>query len=229
MVTLYIWKPTTAETVLEREIVPDVGHAAMEVTAENGATQAYISFWPELESAVGVISQLWKPRTVRHPISYDIETDHEAGYMQRPTDYAVYLVGMRDDVIVRLWQELSESTYDFLTWNCSNVCKFLLLSAVPPECRVAMQEAMALCPDDINCIDSADSTLEKLRFLSTSTFIDCRPEDLKRAADAYIAATTKESDPITLMESLSNTNRRVNYPADPGTESLTGTALHLTE
>lgn len=188
MVTLYIWKPTTVETVVEQGIVPDVGHAAMGVWADNGEARAYVSFWPETESVIGVVSQLWKPRTTRHPLSYAQESATDEAFMQRPADYEVSLEGLNEEVIVRLWQELAESKYDFLQWNCSNVCKFLLVCGVPLPYRTQMQEAMALCPDDFTCIDSEDSTLEKLRFLSTSPFIDCRPEDLKRAADVYLTA-----------------------------------------
>jgi len=50
MVHLYIWKPTSLETVLENGIAPDVGHAAIEVSVGTGTT--YISFWPEIDSAI---------------------------------------------------------------------------------------------------------------------------------------------------------------------------------
>ena len=160
------------------------------MTAPNGDASAYISFWPEIESLIGQVTQLFKPRPARHPATYADEIAADGGYMRRPADYSVTLTGIDDATIVRLWAELAESQYDFLHWNCSNVCKFLLLSAIPVGSRAALVEAMGLCPDETNCIDSADTVLEKLRFLSTSAFIDCRPEDLKRAADACLAAAT---------------------------------------
>jgi len=186
MVHLYIWKPTSLETVLENGIAPDVGHAAIEVSVGTGTT--YISFWPEIDSAIGRIAQLLKPRQTRHPATYAQEISPDDAFMQRPADFEVELPGLDEAVILRLWEGLADSGYDFLCWNCSNVCKFLLLSAAPRAKRAALDAAMSLCPDETNCIDSDDMPHEKLRFLATYPFIDCRPEDLKRAAEVFLAA-----------------------------------------
>lgn len=173
---------------MHKGIAPDVGHSALEVAGATAEQSGYVSFWPERDSLVGRITQLWKPRATRHPASYEAETDPEGSFMQRPADYDVELLGLDEAVIVRLWKELAGSQYDFLTWNCSNVCKFLLLSAVPLEKRAALEEAMGVCPEEGSCISGESAMLEKLRFLSTSAFIDCRPEDLKRAADSCLLA-----------------------------------------
>lgn len=186
MVKLYIWQPSTTELVMHKGLAPDVGHSALEVVNANGAVTCYASFWPERDSLIGRITQFWKPRETRNPLSYEDESDPDGGFMQRPAEYIGELIGLDEPKIARLWNELAGSDYDFLSWNCSNVCKFLLLSAVPPEKRAALEDAMGVCPDETNCICDESPTLEKLRFLATSPFIDCRPEDLKRAADTCL-------------------------------------------
>jgi hypothetical protein len=71
MVRLYIWKPTKASEVLGEGLMPDFGHAAMEVVDEATGRATYMSFWPELESLVGVATRPWKRREKRNPSTYE--------------------------------------------------------------------------------------------------------------------------------------------------------------
>jgi len=188
MVTLYTWLPPSAETIFEQALQPDVGHSALEVKGPDGNTRVYASFWPECDSLIGKIRELWKERPCRHPSSYEQDSDPDGAYMQRQADHADTIEGLSEDVIVDLWQLLQDSDYDFLRWNCSNVGKLLLLSAVEPKYLPDMEKAMCCTPDELLSISGADELLEKLRYLSTSAFLDCRPDDLRRAVQAYTTA-----------------------------------------
>jgi len=68
VVHLYIWKPTTLADVVDAYIMPDLGHASLEVVDERTGDATYISYWPEIESLVGEVTQIFKHRTHRNPI-----------------------------------------------------------------------------------------------------------------------------------------------------------------
>lgn len=196
MIILYTWAPVSPVTLLQPGVSPDIGHSAIEVRGGSAASEdssVYMSFWPELESLIGVVTQLWKPRTVRNPASYAQEIDPDDGYMQRLADNVTELDGLDEEKMRHLWERFGESKYDFLKWNCSSVCRLLLLSATPPHLREAMRAAMACSLEDVAQLWGAGEmadVAERLRYLSTSAFIDCRPDDLKRAAAAYLEAIT---------------------------------------
>jgi hypothetical protein len=185
MTRLYIWKPNTLPEMLTNGIMPDVGHAAMEVVAPNGDA-GYISYWPETESLLGRAIAPFKPRETRHPSSYAQECDPEQGYMQRPADYEEDLTeGLDEERILRLWPQLRDSEYDLRSWNCSNVIKYLLIGAVPREDREAIAEACACSAEDLRHVTDVDDFKVVLTYLSTSRFIDCRPDDVRRLAHTY--------------------------------------------
>lgn len=185
MVTLYTWDPPKPEWALEHRFSPDMGHSALKVTDDNGVPRAYASFWPERESMIGRIRDLWVERLARHPKSYVQEIDPDQGFMQRPADHADAVDGLAEDLVVEIWEMLRDGGYDVRTWNCSNVCKLLILTGMDPRHHESMQQAMVCSPADLLSIAGPDDLFSKLRYLSTSPFIDCRPDDVRRAAQAY--------------------------------------------
>ncbi|BDI29575.1 hypothetical protein CCAX7_16260 [Capsulimonas corticalis] len=188
MVKLYTWSPTTPATVLEHTVAPDVGHSALEVIGADGATRAYASFWPERDSLIGRITGIWKHRPTRYPDSYATEIDPAGAYMQREAEYVDVFEGLEEDTIVHLWAKLKKTEYDFLKWNCSNVCKLLLLSSVHPGVRPTLEQALQTSPEDLKHAAGAGDLLATLAHLSASSFIECSPVDLRRLSEAYAAA-----------------------------------------
>ena len=188
MVTLYTWLPPPPQWALEHHLPPDLGHSALKVTGSEGEPLAYASFWPEPDSLIGRIREMWAARRSRHPASYTQEIDPEDGYMQRPADIADVLPGLSESLIVETWESLRDSVYDVSNWNCSNVCKFLILTGLNERYYESVQEAFRCAPGEIPRLASGDDLLTKLRYFSTSPFIDCRPDDVRRGAQAYLDA-----------------------------------------
>jgi hypothetical protein len=185
MVEVYIWKPTTLSTIVEAGIIPDFGHVAMQVTNEKTGENAYISFWPEMESLLGVALAPFKRRETRHPATYEIESDPEAGYMQRPADESCTLCGLDEARILREWPLIRDSEYHLRSWNCSNVAKFLIVSAMCEEDYARIESCAGCSVDDLRSIRDGEDLRSKLEYLTTSAFIDCRPHDLWRMTQAY--------------------------------------------
>lgn len=183
MIKLYTWGPATPETVMTSGIAPDVGHSALEISEGNGVARTYASFWPERDSLIGRISQLWKPRQTRNPASYAQEIDPEQGYMQRPADHIDDIVGLNEDVAARLWENLGHSEYDFLKWNCASVCKLLILGSAPAQ-GTSGEEGM-LRVAEMARLDDPDQLLAALREISASPFIISHPDEVRRLAEAY--------------------------------------------
>jgi hypothetical protein len=194
MVRLYIWKPTKASEVLGEGLMPDFGHAAMEVVDEATGRATYMSFWPELESLVGVATRPWKRREKRNPSTYEEESDPEAGFMQRPADAIETLHGLNEARILREWQRLQDSEFHVRSWNCSNVSKYLLIRSMPPEDYARIADAASCTMEDMNQIRADDELQEVLRHLASASFIDCRPEDVLRMVIAYNERVAKEAD-----------------------------------
>jgi hypothetical protein len=188
MVKLYTWSPTTPATILEHTMAPDVGHSSLEVIGEDGKTRAYASFWPERDSLLGKITGIWKPRPSRYPDSYATETNPEGAYMQREAEYEDTFEGLDEDSIVRMWDKLKKTEYHFLKWNCSNVCKLLLLSSVNPGVRPTLEQALQTSPEDFKHAEGAGDLLATLAHLSASSFIECSPPDLRKLSEAYASA-----------------------------------------
>jgi hypothetical protein len=91
---------------------------------------------------------------------------------------------------------LRDGGYDVRTWNCSNVCKLLILSGMDPRHHEDMEQAMVCSPADLLSIAGPDDLFSKLRYLSTSPFIDCRPDDVRRAAQAYNGVCMAQPKPF---------------------------------
>ena len=186
MIKLYTWGPTTPETVMNQTVAPDIGHSALEVTDANGSLQAYASFWPERDSLIGRITQLWKPRQARSPQSYAQETDPHQGYMQREADHADEIFGLNEATAVLLWENLKGSEYDFLKWNCASVCKLIILGSAPSRDACAQEFAMSV--SELARLNDPDELLAALKTLSASPFAVSHPEELRRLAEAYAVA-----------------------------------------
>lgn len=187
MVRIYTWLPTDVEDVVDAQLLPDVGHLAIELVGEDGTPQGYASFWPERGSLIGRLTRFWKPRPVRHPESYLQECDPEGGYMQRPADHVDEVTGLEEAFVLQSWLQLRDGEYDFAKWNCSNVGKFLLVCAVPGHLHPRLEEAKHCSTDDLTRLAGGEELSEKLRYLATSPFIDCRPEDVRRLAQEFAA------------------------------------------
>lgn len=186
MIKLYTWGPTTPETVMNQTVAPDIGHSALEVTAADGTAQMYASFWPEKDSLIGRITQIWKHRQERNPLTYAQESDPEQGYMQRKADHADVIVGPDEAVVMHLWEILRHSEYDFLKWNCASVCKLLILAAAPSRDDDAA--GFALNASELARLNDPDELLAALRALAVSPFVVSHPEELRRLAEAYAAS-----------------------------------------
>jgi len=186
MITLYTWGPTTPETVMNQTVAPDIGHSALEVTDGNRALRAYASFWPERDSLIGRITQFWKHRQERNPVSYAQEINPQQGYMQRPADHADEIFGPDEATVVHLWESLRHSEYDFLKWNCASVCKLLILASAPA--RDESVREFALSASELARLSDPDELLAALRALVTSPFVVSHPEELRQLAEAYAVA-----------------------------------------
>ncbi len=198
VVQLYIWRPTSILTIVEQGILPDLGHAALEVVGTEEPL-CYVSFWPEMDSPVGQMTNLLKPRLDRNPISYAQECDPTDGYMQRPADFVESVVGLNEEKIIRGWQRLQNVKYDFLHWNCSNVVKFLTIRGMSREDQERLREYVG-CSDrnleDVNeeatdftdTNESLEVLTERLRRLALTDFIRCIPEDLLELVQALRAS-----------------------------------------
>lgn len=196
VVEIFIWRPTSVAMMVEHGIVPDLGHAAIQVT-EGPETLAYVSFWPEIESVLGQVTLFFKPRDTRHPSSYLQECDPMDGFMQRPADYIDTVPHLDEGNIIRGWQRLKTAGYDFLQWNCSNVVKFLIIRAMSMEDQDKLRQFIGSSEnildeingdtDDDDSLDSEESLLSlttRLRKLALTDFIECIPEDLIGLVDA---------------------------------------------
>jgi hypothetical protein len=186
MIKLYTWGPTTAETVINQTIAPDIGHSALEVTDQGGAVQAYASFWPERDSLIGRITQIWKHRQERNPTTYSQEIDPQQGYMQRAADHADEIIGPDEAMVVRLWENLRHSEYDFLKWNCASVCKLLILGSAPTQDDSVKE--LALSASELVRLNDPDELLAALRAIAASPFVVSHPEELRHLAEAYAVA-----------------------------------------
>ncbi len=184
MVKLYTWLPLLPHAIFEG-LRPDAGHSSVEVLTDDGTEIAYASYWPEPGSLLGEVTQLMKPRPQRHPATYAQECDPNIGFMQRPADFTDTVEGLVEDTIVELWTVIEDTKYDLLHWNCSNISKLLILSSFDPVQREKLSAIAGCTPEDLTSIDKIQDPLERLRYLATSQFIDCRPEDVRRMIEAY--------------------------------------------
>jgi hypothetical protein len=171
--------------VVDAHIMPDLGHASLEVVDERTGDATYISYWPEIESLIGEVTQVFKHRKHRNPASYAQESDPNDAYLQRPDDDHETLRGLDEARIVNDWQSLQDSKYDMLRWNCSSLVKYLLLAAMskPDYTRIA---PLTHCSDeDTENVTGSEALLERVGQLSLSKFVDCTPEDMYRIGLAY--------------------------------------------
>jgi hypothetical protein len=202
MVNLYVWDPPGLSEILDLRILPDLGHAALEVVDAEGKSLVYVSFWPEMESIVGQAIQPFKKRQARNPESYDVEADPDGGYMQRHADYLEPILGLEEGRILRDWAELGDAKYDLTSWNCSNVCKLLLLRAMPPEDARLMGDKLAMVVEDLKELDDQVEMAHALRYLATSSFVDCRPEDVLCLVRAYNDHVAERADATQMAEAV---------------------------
>jgi len=185
VVHLYTWKPTTLSDVVDAHIMPDLGHASLEVVDERTGDATYISYWPEIESVVGEVTQIFKHRTHRNPDSYALESDPEGAYMQRPAEAHTTLHDLDEARLLSDWQSLQDSTFDVLRWNCSSLCKYLLLAAMSKEDYTRIAPLTHCSDEDTQNVTGGSVLLERVGRLSLSKFVDCTPDDIHRLALAY--------------------------------------------
>lgn len=179
--------------MLREKVAPDLGHVSMEVVEDTtGLVSAYVSYWPETDSLIGVTTHAVKPRQNRNPASYAQDSNPDDGYMQRPADFTITLHGLDEKKITTEWSYLYDSPYDFRHWNCSGMVKSLLLRAMSSDgyARVA---PVADCDNDTlaDVTDGAD-LLSRLRKMLISSVVECRPDDVLRVAAAYNGEDVEE-------------------------------------
>lgn len=167
--------------------MPDWGHVALEVIdTKTGEPTTYLSFWPEQDSLMGRAIEPFKARATRHPASYKHESEPEYGFMQRPADHTEVITGSLDEALLQKMRPLlSDMTYDLRSWNCSSVCEYALIAAMRPEEYNAIKEEVEAGREALPSISAIDDWEGALRYISTSGFVNCRPEDVRRLAMAY--------------------------------------------
>ncbi|MDX1932615.1 MAG: hypothetical protein SFU56_08425 [Capsulimonadales bacterium] len=205
VVTLNVWKPTSVLTIVEQGIMPDLGHASLEVVRDDEPI-GYVSFWPEMDSAVGQVTNLFKHRLERHPVSLAQESDPTDGYMQRPPDRTEEMFGLDEERILRGWHRLKNIKYDFFHWNCSNVAKFLIVRAMTPPDQARLRAFLGCSDADLEEVNAEarhitggpedDEILtDRLRRLALTDFIRCIPDDLVVLAQALRESREVIPDP----------------------------------
>ena len=167
--------------------MPDLGHSSLLVHDDSGALEdVYVSFWPEMESLLRRVINLWKNRKTRFPASYAEEIDEKAGFMQRPADFVVPLEGLREDRIRHGWSQLKDSDFEVASWNCANVSECLLIASMERERYKGIQDAVECTLADLDKSEMDSNEMGGvLRYLATSELSACLPEEVHRLAVAY--------------------------------------------
>ncbi len=195
MVTVYTWLPNSPTVILTEGLMPDLGHSSLLVHDDNGEQEdLYCSFWPEMDSVLRRVINLWKNRVVRFPASYAEDCDEETGFMQRPADFIDHLTGLREDRIRHGWERLKHGDFSVVSWNCANVSECLLIASIERDFYESIQEAVECRLDDLDKdkIDS-DEMDGVLDYLAESDLIGCHPEEVHRLAVAYSRAIAEPS------------------------------------
>lgn len=172
--------------MIREGVMPDLGHVSLEVVDDTtGLADAYVSYWPEVDSLIGTTTHTFKPRQNRNAASYAQDSNPDDGFMQRPADFTISLHGLDEKKIATEWSYLYDSTYDFRHWNCSSMVKSLLLRAMSSDgyARVA---PVADCDNDtLADVTDGPDLLSRLRKTLISSVVECRPDDVLRVAAAY--------------------------------------------
>jgi|GEM_PF-1861505 hypothetical protein len=185
IINLYVWNPLSLPHAVGQGTIPDLGHAALEVVGGENQLSGYVSFWPPTDDLLGAALAPFKKRVERNPVSYEEESDPSGGYMQRVADYMEPLVGLNQERILQEWERFKESPYDLIQWNCSDVCRLLLLRAMPVTYAKELVSLPHLTVADLDQIQSEEEMWQTIRFLATSSFIHSRPDDVLRIAREY--------------------------------------------
>jgi hypothetical protein len=184
MIKLCTWFPSTPLEVIETLLPPDLGHSALIVADENGG-ETYISYWPEPDTLVGMITHHFIPPPSRDPQSYDEEIDRDGHYMCRPAEQFDEIEGLDERRIVAGWQTLKDSHYDIRHWNCSDVTRFLILHAMDTKYFEEIQDAAKLALADLTEIRDFKQVRAIAEYLGTREFIDTRPSDVVYIVSVY--------------------------------------------
>jgi len=179
-VLAHIWEPTSVSVVANLGIMPDFGHVALEIPTAMGV---YVSYWPELDSLLGLATHPFKPRTLRNPASHQIEVDYDGFYMQREPTVTIPLYGLNVERISRDWQRLSDTPYDPIRWNCAGVSKYLLLAAMRPAAREEVEQSLTNSDRDV--LKDEGYILARVGVLISSRFVECAPDDIRCLAETY--------------------------------------------
>jgi hypothetical protein len=223
MVNLYVWRPLPLLEALDHKVIPDLGHAALEVVDGDGRPLVYASFWPEIDTPVGELLRPFKPRAERHPASYADESDPAQGYMQRHAENLEHLKGLDEAVILREWPQIRDANYDLTSWNCSNVCKLLIFRAMKSEQAETIAQMLTVPPEEMAQIYGGEDFMSVLSYLTTRTFVDCRPDDILRLARAY--RTLFDPEEAEMADEITRMERMAQAAAGPATrEALDATA-----
>lgn len=216
MVNIYVWKPLPLLEAVDNHVIPDLGHASLEVLSADGKPLLYASFWPEIHTPVGELLQPFKPRTDRHPENYAMESDPEGPYMQRHAENVEPVLGLDEEVIIREWPMIRDATYDLTSWNCSNVCKLLFFRALTNDQAARIAETLQVSPEEMAQIFGGEDFWSVLGYLTTREFVDCRPDDILRLARGYRMLFDPEE--AVLEQEISGTTRTMAQIASHATK-----------
>lgn len=196
MVKLYTWLPVQPDTLVERQIAPDLGHCSLAVLDEKGNTELYASYWPEIDGIAGKMTDFLKHRHTRQPKSYAEEIDPTARFMERPADFIDDIDGLDERLVVKAWARLRHRRYDLRRWNCSNVAKQMLLAGMTKRDR-RFASAASRCGEDCVVKPSRfNDAMEWLRAVLCFHVITCAPEDVRRMVAAYNDLKVRRHRPV---------------------------------
>lgn len=144
----------------------DLGHSSLQIGG------LYVSFWPEMDSLIGVLIQPGHPRGQRNPRSYLDECDPDGPFMRRPPEFVDRLEGLSFERMRARWNELADSPYDPRTANCSHLALEVIRAGVPPVVAAELDPGSAPEP-------AAEDVWARIRSLLAAPFTDCTPEKLR--------------------------------------------------
>jgi hypothetical protein len=179
MITLYTWLPTPPKVVLAGHIPPDIGHSAVNVAHSDGS-QTYISFWPEMDGVIGHLTHPVKPRTVRNPTSYEIESNRNQPYMQRKADFVDSIDSLEEWRIAAGWFSIEDLPYDLTRWNCSNVTRLLILTSMDPSQLGAVLKKSDFRLEDLEAARPTELLRATVMEVAASKLFNSKPDDVRR-------------------------------------------------
>jgi hypothetical protein len=199
MVKLYTWLPGTPNGIFDHEVLPDLGHCSLEVIEPAGQPLIYASFWPNRDCLAGKLTDLLKHRQARQPRSYMQEIAPDEHFMQRPPDFVDTIAGLDEGRIVAAWLRVRNTKYHFRSWNCSSVCKYLLLNGMSNRDRRIIENTSPCTVGPPMLAHRCSGLLTRLRTMARVQVVACVPEDVRLIVEEYNSLLTRTRDASVIL------------------------------